>query len=129
MLNQLKNKISMAALAIPAYAASDTIKLSPESNTGFDGLQDLSVGGIISGAISLVLIVVSVVFFFILVFGGLKWVTSGGDEKKVAAARGQITNALIGLAIVFSAWAIMQLLGNIFGFSFTDGFTLPSFGT
>ena len=110
----------------PVYAA-ETIKLNPEANTGFTGLTTLSVPGIISGAISLILIVVAVVFFFILVLGGLKWVTSGGDEKKVGAARAQITNALIGLAIVFSAWAITNLLGNIFGFSLTNGFTLPSF--
>ncbi len=128
MLNQIKNKISLAALAIPAFAADNTISLNPEADTGFSNLTNLSVGGIISGAVSLVLIVVAVVFFFILVFGGLKWVTSGGDEKKVAAARSQITNALIGLAIVFSAWAIMNLLGNIFGFSFTNGtLKLPDF--
>lgn len=127
MLNKIKNKISLLALA-PVYAAGNNITLNPETGTGFDGLTTLSVGGIISGAVSLVLIVVAVVFFFILVLGGLKWVTSGGDEKKVGAARAQITNALIGLAIVFSAWAIMNLLGNIFGFSFTNGgFTLPDF--
>lgn len=126
MLNQVKNKIPLAALVIPA-SATDSIRLNPEANSGFSTLSSLSIPGIISGAISLVLIVVAVVFFFILVFGGLKWITSGGDEKKVAAARAQITNALIGLAIVFSAWAIMNLLGTIFGFNLLEGFSLPTF--
>ena len=127
MINQLKNKLVLAAAVAPVYAA-DNITLNPEAGTGFDELTNLSVGGIISGAVSLVLIIVAVVFFFILVIGGLKWVTSGGDEKKVAGARSQITNALIGLAIVFSAWAIMKLLGSIFGFDFTGrGFNLPNF--
>ncbi len=126
MLNQIKNKIMMASIITPVYAA-ETIKLNPESGSGFNSLSTLSIPGIIQGAISLVLIVVAVVFFFILVFGGLKWITSGGDEKKVAAARSQITNALIGLAIVFSAWAIMNLLGTIFGFNLTSGFNLPTF--
>ena len=110
---ETKNKIQMAALVAPVYAA-DSIKLTTKGSD-FKALENLSVGGIISGAINLVLIVVSLVFFFILVTGGLKWVTSGGDEKKVGEARGQITNALIGLAIVFASWAIMKLISTLFG--------------
>lgn len=113
MLKNIKNKIQMAALVAPVYAA-DSIKLTTKGSD-FKALENLSVGGIISGAINLVLIVVSLVFFFILVTGGLKWVTSGGDEKKVGEARGQITNALIGLAIVFASWAIMKLISTLFG--------------
>lgn len=117
-------KIKLAALAIPAFAEDLNIK---SETTQFQALETLSFKGILAGAISLVLILVSVVFFFILVIGGLKWVTSGGDEKKVAAARSQITNALIGLAIVFAAWAIMQLIGTIFNVNILD-LTLPTFG-
>lgn len=113
MLNKLKETIQLAAVAAPVYAA-DTIKITSKGND-FRALESLTAGGIISGAITLVLILVAIVFFFILVIGGLKWVTSGGDEKKVGAARAQITNALIGLAIVFAAWAIMKLIGTVFG--------------
>jgi hypothetical protein len=52
-----------------------------------------------------------------LVWGGLKWVMSQGDSKNVEAARNQITNALIGLAIVFASWAIVRLIETIFGVS------------
>jgi len=124
MIKQIKNKIQFAAFAIPAYAAD--INITPETNSTFGGLTSLTAGGIISGAISLVLVLVALVFFFILVIGGLKWITSGGDEKKVAAARAQITNALIGLVIVFAAWAIMSLLGTVFGINLTN-LTIPTF--
>ena len=113
MLNKIKETLQFAAVAAPVYAA-ESIKITSKGND-FKALENLTAGGIISGAISLVLIVVALVFFFILVIGGLKWVTSGGDEKKVAAARAQITNALIGLAIVFASWAIMKLIGTVFG--------------
>ena len=125
MLNKLKETIQLAAVAAPVYAA-DTIKITSKGND-FRALESLTAGGIISGAITLVLILVAVVFFFILVVGGLKWVTSGGDEKKVAAARAQITNALIGLAIVFAAWAIMKLIGTLFGIDILGGLSIPSF--
>lgn len=115
----------MAALLAPIYAA-DTISIKT-STSDFDSLEDLTVPGIISGAISLILIVVAIVFFFILVLGGLRWVTSGGDEKKVGEARAQITNALIGLAIVFAAWAIMKLIGTVFGIDILGSLTIPTF--
>jgi hypothetical protein len=118
MFNQIKEKIQYAAVVAPIYAA-DTIKITSKGNN-FGGLETLTVPGIIKGAITLVLVVVSLVFFFILVIGGLKWVTSGGDEKKVSAARAQITNALIGLAIVFASWAIMKLIETLFGIKIFD---------
>lgn len=125
MLTKIKNKIQMAALLAPIYAA-DSINIKPSTNE-FNSLENLTVSGIISGAISLVLIVVAIIFFFTLVLGGLRWVTSGGDEKKVADARAQITNALIGLAIVFAAWAIMKLIGTVFGIDILGNLTIPTF--
>ena len=73
------------------------------------------------------MLVVAVVFFFILIYGGLRWVMSEGDQKAVEAARSQITNALIGLAIVFAAFAIMRLIETVFGIQLLSGFTVPTF--
>ena len=125
MLQQLKNRIKYAAIAAPVLA-QNTITLGPKDES-FDALTNLTAGGIISGAISLLMLVVALVFFFILILGGLKWVMSGGDQKNVEAARGQISNALIGLAIVFAAWAIMKLIEVIFGINILGGLKIPSF--
>ena len=141
MLEKIKDKITLAAIAAPIYAADQTgggtnyatygdnsVSLSTGIDDNFSKLKNVSVAGMISSAINIILIVVSVTFFFILVIGGLKWITSGGDEKKVAAARAQITNALIGLAIVFAAWAILALIKSLFGVDIGGtGFNLPKF--
>lgn len=133
MIKQIKEKIQFAAIAAPIYAAataapaSDSLNLSAKGS--FSNLGGITVNNMVSAAITMVLIVVSLIFFFILVIGGLKWITSGGDEKKVAAARAQITNALIGLVIVFAAWAIMNLIGSVFGINLLQSFTFPSFVT
>ena len=105
----------------------EPIRIAPNSNSQFGSLINLTASGIVSGLISLVMLVVALVFFFILVMGGFKWVTSEGDEKKVGAARAQITNALIGLAIVFASWAIMKLIETVFGISILGGLTIPTF--
>ena len=56
-----------------------------------------------------------VILIFILVIGGIKWILSGGDKAHTEGARNQITAALVGLVIVFSAWAIIQLINTFFG--------------
>ena len=112
MFNNLKNKLQYAVIAAPVLAQSD-INLNPTGN--WSTLGSLTATSIISGAISLVLLAVALVFFFILIYGGLRWIMSEGDQKAVEAARSQITNALIGLAIVFAAFAIMKLIQAIFG--------------
>ena len=98
---------------IKIVLAAENIDILPGDN--FEGLADLTFGGIVSGLINLTMIIVALVFFFMLVLGGIKWITSQGDKTNVETARNQITNALIGLAIVFAAWAIMKLIGTLFG--------------
>ncbi len=95
----------------PAFAQ---IKLEPKGSD-FKPLTNLTFAGIISGAINLVMVLAALVFFFMLVWGGIRWVMSQGDKGNVETARNQITNALIGLAIVFAAWAIMKLIETLFG--------------
>ncbi len=124
MIKQIKNTIQMAAIAAPIYA-QDSLNLSATGD--FKKLGDITVSNMVSGAITMVLIIVSLIFFFILVIGGLKWITSGGDEKKVATARAGITNALIGLVIVFAAWAIMKLIGSVFGIELLGTLKFPTF--
>lgn len=82
---------------------------------GFSVLNNLTIGGVVSGLISAVLVLAAIVFFFMLVIGGIRWITSGGDKGQTEGARNQITAALVGLVIVFSAWAIVQLVNTFFG--------------
>ncbi|WKZ25368.1 MAG: hypothetical protein QY322_03170 [bacterium] len=101
-----------------------------ELNQGLGNFQPatgLTVEGIVSGFIGLVLVVAGLAFFFILVIGGIKWILSGGDKAHTEGARNQITAALVGLVIVFSAWAIIQLIDTFFGVNLMK-LTIPSAG-
>jgi hypothetical protein len=60
-----------------------------------------------------------------LAVGGIKWMMAGGDKEKAGEARGQLTSALIGLVVIFLAWAISKLLETIFGVNILEGFTIP----
>jgi len=79
------------------------------------------IGLLISAIISFVFIVAALIFFFMLIVGGIQWMTSGGDKAATEAARGRITSALIGLVIVFAAWAIMMLIQTFLGITIIGG--------
>jgi len=57
--------------------------------------------------INAALIFVGSVAAFFLVWGGIKFVTSGGDPKQVGEARQIITYALIGVILVLLSFAII----------------------
>jgi len=79
---------------------------------------------ILSTAITLALIGASVVFLFIIITGGISYMTAGGDKEKKVAASTRLTNGVIGLAIVLCLFAIAQLLSSLFGINLLE-FTIP----
>lgn len=107
-----------------AQGFNATINLVPPTGSGFENLTNISFASLVSAAIQIVLIVAAIVFFFILVLGGIKWITSGGDKGQTEAARNQITAALVGLVIVFAAWAIIQLIETFFHVSILGGLNI-----
>lgn len=93
---------------------------------GFRGKEPaLMVGNFISGILGFLLVLAGLLSFFFLLTGGIQWITSGGDKAGVEAARQRILNALIGLIIVFSTWAIMRLIFAFLGIEFPT-FKLPT---
>jgi hypothetical protein len=67
--------------------------------------------------ITLGFIIGVIVFFFVLIIGAIQWISSGGDKQALEGARGKISNALIGLVILFATFAIIKLIETFFGFS------------
>lgn len=87
------------------------LESSPSTKTWIN----LTTQGIVSNLINLVLVIAFVAFLFLLLLGGIQWITSGGDKESLAKARGKLTSAIIGIIIVISAWAILGLVKDFFG--------------
>ncbi|HUV42835.1 MAG TPA: hypothetical protein VMY36_02900 [Patescibacteria group bacterium] len=120
-IKELTNYLMIA----PALAASDTISILP-TGEDFGALGTITIPGIISAAIKLLLVVAALISFFFLIIGGIKWITSGGDKEGTANAQSTLTAALIGLAIVFASWAIIRLLETFFGIHILTGLAIPT---
>ena len=69
--------------------------------------------------VSLFFVIGSLIFIFIFLLGAIQWINSGSDKGALEAARGRITHAIIGLAILFSLFAIVNLIEIFFGADIT----------
>lgn len=61
---------------------------------------------IVRGALSLL----GLIFISLIVYAGFLWMTAGGDDKRVGKAKDIIQQAIIGLAITLSAYAITNFV-------------------
>ncbi len=91
----------------------------------FVALGAITFERLVSALIIIILIIAALVFLFMLIWGGIRYITSGGDKGATESARGQITAALIGLVIVFAAWAIITLINTFFGINILS-LTIPT---
>lgn len=64
--------------------------------------------------ITLALIVGALAFLFVLILGAIQWITSGGDKANLESARGKIVAGIIGVGILFSVFAIINLIEVFF---------------
>lgn len=70
------------------------------------GLSNTDPRKMASGIISIVLSFLGIIAVAVILIGGFKWMTAGGNEDKVAEGRKWIVSGIIGLAIVLASWGI-----------------------
>lgn len=59
-----------------------------------------------------VLGVVAIISVIMLIYGGIRYIISGGDSKKVTDAKNTVLYAIIGLIICFLSYAIITFVIN-----------------
>jgi hypothetical protein len=97
-------------------ALSDQLLALLDSGTGSSTFWD----NLLSAAITLMFTVGAIVFLVILMVGGIQWITSGGDKASVESARGRVSSAVIGLAILLSVFAVVLAVEYFFGVNLTS---------
>ncbi len=95
--------------------------VSPITNpiiTGIAGKEPTEAFGKgFSAIIGLLLVGASIFTFFQLIQGGLSWISAGGDKGKLEEAQKRISNAVVGLFVVFGSWAVYLIIMQFFGIS------------
>lgn len=77
-------------------------------------IHTFGINDIIPPVITILIVIAVILTLFFLVYGGISWITSGGEKQKLEGARSKITYAIIGLIIVFLSFFIINIIGGIF---------------
>lgn len=62
--------------------------------------------------IGLVLSFIGVLFLGLMIYAGIIWMTAQGNEQQVAKAKTLIINGVVGIVIVFAAYALTSFIGT-----------------
>lgn len=83
------------------------------------GLGTTAPTSVVTSIVSWMLGILAVIAVVLVIFAGIQWMTSGGNEEKVTAAKNLLRAALIGLVIILAAYGIalyvFRILSNVTG--------------
>jgi TRAP-type C4-dicarboxylate transport system permease small subunit len=97
-----------------AFAVQGNTKL--EQPTTLSTLRDMSAEQIILQIITYALGIAGLVAVIFLIMGGFQYITAQGNEDQTKKATGTLLNAVVGLIIIFAAFAIVfTVQKNILG--------------
>lgn len=99
--------VIFALTALPALALETGINYG--TATGL-GTKDIREG--VMNVVNVLLGFLGILAIIIILWGGFRWLTSGGNEEKVGEAKKIITAGIIGLVIIFTAYAIAVFVIN-----------------
>lgn len=74
------------------------------------GLTGARFGSVLGQIITFAFVIAIIIALGFLVWGGIKWVTSGGEKGGVEEARNHVIAAVVGLIIVFLSYFILNLI-------------------
>lgn len=100
----------LAAINSPVYAGAPT-----QNPAKIRDLVD-----IIENIIKLLAPAAAIAFLIMLLIGGFKFVSSGGDPKATASAKATLTYAVIGVILVVVAWLILSAISYFTTANVTD---------
>ena len=99
----------VGVLAQDDYGLEDTAKKAGGGDIPF--IQS-SPAGIVGNIIGAALSFIGLLFFILMIYGGVTWMTAGGNQQQVDKAKSLITSAVIGLIIVMAAYAVTSFIGR-----------------
>ena len=107
--------VPVLALGISAVAGSVDVSAQilnglNSVNTGNGPTNLTGTGGVFTTIVNVLLFIIGAVSVIMLIYGGIRYTTSGGNANSVTAAKNTIMYAIIGLIIAIFAFAIVNFV-------------------
>jgi len=100
----------LAAVTPMPAAAEITGGAGMEEFTEASGVSGASLPTIIGRIVRIVISFLGLIAAVIIIVGGFQWMTSGGNEDKIAKAKKLMINGVIGMVLVVLAYAIATFI-------------------
>ena len=110
--SKAQNTDNFLGLAAAVWAQGVTLP-DYSSVPGFK-FKGAKLGEIVAAALPYVYALAGVALFAMLIWGGLEIMLSAGEQGKLKSGQARITNALVGFAIVFVSYFVVQIVEVIF---------------
>lgn len=98
------------AIAAPQDAICAGIGSASGSSGCADDPADTGVNDVLRTVVNILSIILGIAAVIMIIIGGLKYVTSGGDSSKTASAKNTIIYALIGLVVALLAQVLVHFV-------------------
>ena len=90
-------------------ATDMTLSGGVSSSQGDDVPQDLA-NDVFKDVVNILLFIIGAVSVIMLIYGGIRYTTSGGNANSVTAAKNTIMYSIIGLVVAILAFAVVQFV-------------------
>ncbi len=113
----------MALAVVPVVASTTSVSATPQEEickgSGGDWVGDKctnknapanDLSGFIKNIINTILYVLGAIAVIMIIIGGIRYVTSGGDAAGVKGAKDTILYAIVGLVVAIMAYAIVNFV-------------------
>ncbi len=98
----------MTLLAIFSLTAMPALAIQISNYNPGLGTKDIRES--VMNIINVMLGFVGILAIVIILWGGFRWLTSGGNEEKIGEAKKVLTSGIIGLIIIFTAYALANFV-------------------
>lgn len=118
MTNSFKKRAAAAVATGTAYLTAVSPVFAQIEATEIDPGKGFAtnIGDVINAVLSFVMVIAALLVFMYLIWGGIEWITSGGDKGKTESARNKITAAILGLIVLAASYAVLLIALNFIGF-------------
>lgn len=124
---QIRKETMIALLACVVFFVARAVAAQPNLgiNTLAEGgvqLAQTDIRVIVARIIEVFLGLLGTIAIILIIYGGWLWMSAAGDAQKITQAKKTLINAVIGLAIILSAFAITQFIVSSLLRATTGGF-------
>ncbi len=106
---------SPSAQALTIYKACNNGSADPNSDICTSANKDQLIGGVLKNVINTLIFIIAIISVIVIIVGGIRFATSGGNPQQATTARETIIYAIVGLVVAVMAYAIVNFVLNHVG--------------